>query len=181
MASMVPSLRLVFAELDSRWPNRDRRTDGSVRTKRPGDRPSDHHPDSAGRVHAIDIDKDGIDANWVAQVLADKRLPTRYVIWNRRIAERRNGFAWKKYTGTSNPHTDHIHLSIERTDSARNFKAGWGIAKGKSGFGPAPGGTSGAPSTAWDFRAHVMSVTGWLENLSQAAHGVADGIRSLRR
>lgn len=36
-----------------------------------------------------------------------------YVIWNRRIWNvRRADEGWRKYTGTSNPHTDHVHASF---------------------------------------------------------------------
>lgn len=36
-----------------------------------------------------------------------------YVIWNRRIwNQARAGEGWRTYTGTSNPHTDHVHASF---------------------------------------------------------------------
>lgn len=181
MPVLAPSLKLVFAELDARWPNRDRRTDGWSRVRTPGADPSDHFPDSAGRVHAIDIDKDGIDANLVADLFRNKVLPTNYVIWNRRIADRDNGFKWVKYTGTSNPHTDHIHLSIERADWARNYKAGWGIARASHGFGSAPSGGEAAPSTGWDFKDHVNATANWLQQLAISAEDFANGIRGMRR
>lgn len=41
------------------------------------------------------------------------RLKVSYVIWNRRIwNQARRSEGWRKYTGTSNPHTDHVHVSF---------------------------------------------------------------------
>lgn len=42
-----------------------------------------------------------------------QRLGVTYVIWNRRIWNPTQG--WKPYTGTSNPHTDHVHVSFRDT------------------------------------------------------------------
>jgi hypothetical protein len=53
------------------------------------------------------------------QALADflvanhARYKISYVIWNRRIwNQARAGEGWRTYTGTSNPHTDHVHASF---------------------------------------------------------------------
>lgn len=35
-----------------------------------------------------------------------------YIIWNRKIISNKDGWkAWRPYTGTDNPHTDHVHVS----------------------------------------------------------------------
>lgn len=42
------------------------------------------------------------------------RLKITYVIWNRRIWNvARADEGWRTYTGTSNPHTDHVHASFK--------------------------------------------------------------------
>lgn len=179
MATLAPSLKLLFAELDSHWPNRDRRTDGAIRPPSQCGRRSDHCADSRGRVHAIDIDKDGINPDWVCGQILSKALPTKYVIWNRRIAERHNNFRWVKYTGTSNPHTDHIHVSILSDQWAWEYRKGWYIAKERSGFGPAP--EPAAVATDWNFRPQVDGTADWLYSWGNGSRDTANGIKGLRR
>jgi len=130
MATLAPSLRRLFDELDDVWPNRDRRTDGWYRDCKWVDHGTDHCPDTSGRVHAIDIDKDGIDPDFVVSKLIRMNDVVRYVIWNRHIWEHKNGWRKDDYHGTSNPHTDHIHVSIEHTDKARGWSGGFGLSVG---------------------------------------------------
>lgn len=48
-----------------------------------------------------------------------QRLSVHYVIWNRRIWNvDRDGEGWRPYSGTSNPHTDHVHVSFLQSASA---------------------------------------------------------------
>ncbi len=74
---------------------------------------SDHNPNSAGVVCAIDIMAGyGLDLEALANAIRLSSHPDlKYVIYNRRIASRKYGFEWRAYTG-SNPHTDHIHVSV---------------------------------------------------------------------
>lgn len=138
MAKLAPSLTLLFRELDAHWPRRDHRTDGWKRNCRWPNNSSDHCPDAAGIVHAIDVDKDGIDPDWFVSRIIHDHLPTAYVIWNRHIWSRKYDWRKRKYTGTKNPHTDHVHVSIQHTAAARAFNKGWGVASGSGGIGPAP-------------------------------------------
>ncbi len=126
MAYLVPSLKGLFTEVDQTWPNRDHGLDGWIgnRAHCPGD--SDHCADSAGRVHAIDIDKDGIDPMLVIGRLTKYRGVVRYVNFNRLQYHVRNNYAPKKLGG-SNPHTGHLHVSIEHTNHARGYTDGYGI------------------------------------------------------
>lgn len=78
-------------------------------------RPSDHNTGDA-----IDITLDptnGPDLDALAEsLLADPR--TKYVIWNRRIRSRTvEPGKWRPYSGT-NPHTKHLHLSIDASNRA---------------------------------------------------------------
>lgn len=42
-----------------------------------------------------------------------RRFGIKYIIWNHKIWEsHRAGLGWQNYTGTSNPHTDHVHFSF---------------------------------------------------------------------
>lgn len=129
------SLKLV-AEINARWPNRDKASDGTIGDAAHATRTSDHNPwvvvNGIGVVRARDIDKDGIDAAWLAEYLRtlgarrDPRLyPGGYVIFNRRITTP-DFTAWKAYTGT-NPHTAHVHVSFSTAQAGFDSNAPWGI------------------------------------------------------
>lgn len=124
---LAPSLVALRNEINTKFPKRDKKSDGWIGDPSHSARVSDHNPDYAdgGIVRAIDIDKDGIDVDaLLSAVIHDPRVS--YVIWNRRIW---GGSRWRKYEG-SNGHTKHIHVSIKHTSSAA--KAGrWGISAGK--------------------------------------------------
>jgi Putative peptidoglycan binding domain len=122
-------------DIDRRWPNRDRRTDGMIGDAAHcgGGGTSDHCPNSAGVVRAFDIDADGIPAGWLAErfrelgARGDPRLANGgYVIFNRKIASWSHGWRWRHYTGES-PHTDHIHLSVSRDASGYDKDGPWAI------------------------------------------------------
>lgn len=127
MATLAGSLRNLFAEIDDVWPNRDRRTDGWIGDSSHQQRQSDHNPDSRGIVHAIDIDKDGIEPMLVVEACISDDRPTSYVVYNRTIWSRTRDFRPRAYTG-SNPHTSHIHVSILYGTHWESSDWGWGIA-----------------------------------------------------
>lgn len=123
-AYLAPSLARFRTSINTRWPGRDKSSDGWIGDKAHQARTSDHNPDSkTGVVRALDIDSSGVH---VPSVIAAALLhpSTRYVIHNRRIYHVDNGFRPRKYTG-SNPHTGHIHTSIEHTKTAENSKTSW--------------------------------------------------------
>lgn len=143
MATLAPSLRQLFKEIDTRWPRRARNVDGWYRQWVPGARPSDHHPDAGGMVHAIDITAAGILPMTVVAVTARQSMPTVYVIYNRRIYSAHRGFMGVPYTGP-HPHTDHVHVSIGYSTGEENYTGPWGLANvapiatpPRQGFGPA--------------------------------------------
>ena len=129
------SLVALKREIDGRWPNRDRRTDGFI-----GDAAhcanggtSDHCPNASDVVRAFDVDADGIPASWLAEHIrrrgaqGDRRLANGgYVIFNRRIASWSHGWRWRDYHGDS-PHTDHIHISVSQDASGYDAAGGWGV------------------------------------------------------
>ena len=144
---LAPSLAQLRREINARWPNRDKSTDGSVGELSHAARASDHNPNSRRSVNAIDIDEDGIDA-WglVALLIADPRVY--YVIYEGRIWQRKHGFVPRPYTGI-NAHRKHVHVSIIQSVAAEQNTAPWGIAKigASSGIKPSTGGTTTKPST----------------------------------
>lgn len=132
---LAGSLVNLRAEIDLRWPKRDRRTDGWIGDAAHQARESDHNPDSRGIVHAIDIDKDGIVPNVVVEHCIRDDRPTSYVIWNRQIWSRSKDWKPRKYTG-SNPHTDHIHVSCMYGAHWESTEWHWGVATADT---PEPG------------------------------------------
>jgi hypothetical protein len=131
-AYLAPSLAQLRNEINARWPGRGRTSDGWIGDARHQARKSDHNPDGKGCVHAIDVDKDGIDpALLVATAIRDPR--TSYVIWNRKIYSRTSGFKARAYHG-QNAHTHHVHVSILSMPGAEANVAAW-----YHGGTPAPG------------------------------------------
>lgn len=187
MAHLAPSLKVLFKELDTAWPKRDRRTDGWYRNCKWVDHGTDHCPTTSGMVHAIDIDKDGINADWVVAQLIRMNGVVRYVIWNRHIWQAKNGWKKENYTGTSNPHTDHIHVSIQHTYTGENWPGPFGIGS-LGAKPPPPGGSSPAPSTpapsgmptGWDYSKSVGGTADEFTSLASTIAGIARSIARLR-
>lgn len=124
LVACLATLRTEFNELAS---DRDKGSDGWIGDVAHQAEVSDHNPDSAGRVLALDIDSTGpfpFDFNAaVEKCRGDSRLE--YVIWNRRIASRRQGWAWRPYSGTSDPHTGHAHFSARHDHTGNTSTAAW--------------------------------------------------------
>ncbi len=121
---LAPSLARARTAINSRWPNRDKASDGWIGDSAHASRTSDHNPDPPSMVvRALDIDKDGIH---VPTVLAAFLLhpEVRYVIHNKRIYHVDRRMQPVRYTG-ANDHSGHIHGSIEHTKAAEVSKAGW--------------------------------------------------------
>ena len=79
---------------------------------------SDHNPDSRGVVCAIDVMFSvGSKASAVVKALVG-RSDIAYVIHNRTIWSQSNGWKAGKYTGTNDPHTNHVHVSTLHTSAA---------------------------------------------------------------
>lgn len=120
---LAPSLVALRREIDQRWPHRDRRSDGWLGDAAHSARQSDHNPDARGMVHALDVDKDGIDvAALLAAAIGDRRVW--YVIHNRQIWSRTYGWDARPYTG-ANAHTEHVHISIQYAHDAEADTRPW--------------------------------------------------------
>lgn len=120
---LAASLTKLRDEVNALWPNRSRVSDGWIGDTSHQARKSDHNPDyaSGGVVRAIDITKNGIDVNRLLKhTTNDSRVS--YVIYNRRIYQHSTG--WKPYYG-SNPHTQHVHVSIAHTRTAERDLKNW--------------------------------------------------------
>jgi hypothetical protein len=134
---LARSLVTLRVEVNQRWPNRSKVSDGTVGDAEHSTRASDHNPNSAGVVRALDITADGIDAGWYAEHLrmlgAGGHPALRgygYVIFDGRTAGATNAWRWKPYTGPSK-HTHHIHVSVGRDPAQYDSTAPWWITNSK--------------------------------------------------
>jgi hypothetical protein len=120
---LVPSLRRLRREIDRRWPDRERDSDGWIGDAAHAVRPSDHNPDERGRVHAIDITSDGVDCRYLVW-RAIAHPSTEYVIWSNTIWSRSHDFWPRAYYGP-NPHLRHMHVSVSHTPRGRRNRRRW--------------------------------------------------------
>lgn len=127
----APAILALRDEVNDKWPDRDKASDGIIGDPAHAARDSDHNPDAdsipPGVVRAIDLDSDGAPGeltDLVATVLkatiGDERVW--YVIWNRKIYSRSQGWAARVYLG-SNPHDKHVHTSLRGMDGISEQQA----------------------------------------------------------
>lgn len=115
---LAKSLEKLRSQINTAYPNRNKASDGTIgdpnhQAEGSG---SDHNPNKAGVVCAMDITHDpanGLDIVALAQSLADsKDSRIKYLIRNSQIMVPADyGWTWKLYSGT-NPHTSHLHISV---------------------------------------------------------------------
>jgi hypothetical protein len=111
------------SQVNAAFPDRDKSSDGWVADARHlAAGTSDHIPDSAGWVRALDLDRDlhgkskPDDMPYLANQLctlakSDRRIS--YIIFAGKIASRKTLFRWVKYRGI-NPHEKHMHVSFTK-------------------------------------------------------------------
>lgn len=134
MARLAKSLEQLRSQINAAAPNRSKSSDGWIGDARHAATKSEHNPNAAGVVRAIDITHDprnGVDNGTIADIIrksGDPRLY--YVISNGRIAS--SGGPWRKYTGT-NKHDHHFHVSVMASaalyDDARPWALGGEVIK----------------------------------------------------
>src|SRR5690625_3926976 len=120
---LAASLNKLRDEVNALWPRRSKVSDGWIGDTAHSARKSDHNPDygSGGVVRAIDITRSGINVDLLLKhTTNDSRVA--YVIYNHRIYQHSTG--WKPYYG-SNPHTQHVHVSIAHTRAAERDLKTW--------------------------------------------------------
>lgn len=123
------SLETLRNQVNAKFPNRSKASDGTIGDESHQTRDSDHNPwvrarDSEGReigiVTALDITNDpknGVNSEALAQALKASRDPRlKYVISNRKIWNPSISDEWRPYNGT-NPHDHHCHISV-KSDAA---------------------------------------------------------------
>lgn len=120
---LAPSLVQLRNEVNARWPHRPKGSDGTVGDTSHSARKSDHNPNARNSVNAFDITYPGVDPKAIIAAVS-KHPAGNYVIFNRKIYTRSNGWKAEPYSGAS-PHTEHLHVSILQTVAAEQSKAKW--------------------------------------------------------
>jgi hypothetical protein len=166
----IPASTSLVNEFNAISPNRDKASDGTIGDLAHSESVSDHNLDESGNtgsasdtdnldeVHARDVDSSGPwPPGWsmerfVWTVLYRCRKGTerrlRYVIFNRRIWRKSNGWVTEDYSG-SNPHDKHAHFSFEYgsgsgSSNPENQTQPWGMLAAVEGDDMTP-----AEMTAW--------------------------------
>lgn len=126
---LAKSLIKLREQVNAAYPNRDKASDGTIGDAAHSSRKSDHNPNSAGVVTAIDIDADlapGVNVRELVDALfASKDPRIKYIIFNGRITVA--GLAgWKRYTG-ANAHKAHAHISVSSRPSLYDDAGEWQI------------------------------------------------------
>lgn len=136
---VAKSLLTLRDEVNEAAPNRSKASDGTIGDAAHCRRRSDHNPwvrdGNIGVVTAMDITddpSDGCSANDIAEAIRrnrDRRV--KYIIWNRRIANSSAiggtpAWEWRTYTG-SNPHTQHIHISVKSDKPNYDSTVDWQV------------------------------------------------------
>lgn len=122
---LAPSLSVLRDEVNARWGQRDKTSDGTIGDAAHQATRSDHNPNERESVDAWDMDKDGVDVNEVIAAF-QKHPSAHYWIWQRQIADRDDGWRRRPYSGT-NPHDRHAHFSIYQTRAAEQDTRPWGL------------------------------------------------------
>jgi hypothetical protein len=138
---LARSLIALKAQIDAMAPNRSRASDGTIGDAAHSARKSDHNPNPAGVVCALDITHDpagGMDCHKLAEAMQaarDKRIG--YIIWNGQImsgSHSERAWVTRPYTGT-NPHRKHLHVSVVQDAALYDDNRPWTISKPKPSGG----------------------------------------------
>lgn len=135
--TLAPALAKLRDEVNAVAPDRSKASDGTIGDAAHKARQSDHNPNGAGVVCAIDLTndpKDGFPAHGFAEQLRrrcaeGKERRVAYIISNRRIASPREGWRWRDYSAQPNPHVAHIHISVKQAANFWRNTASWNVAE----------------------------------------------------
>ena len=120
---LANSLVRLRDQINKAYPSRNKASDGTIGDAAHAASASDHNPNAAGVVCAMDIThspQTGFDAHALADRLRVNRHPDlKYIISNRRIAGAWTGWAWSPYNGL-NPHSSHVHISVGRGNDGQS-------------------------------------------------------------
>lgn len=128
---IAKSLERLRAQINAAYPDRSKVSDGWIGDTKHAARASDHNPNAAGVVQALDITHDpahGFDSWRFADMLRQSEDPRlKYVISNGRIfSSSTSPWVWRKYTG-ANAHAHHVHISVSDDHELYDDAAPWSL------------------------------------------------------
>ncbi len=138
---VAKSLLQLRAQVNEAFPERDKSSDGSIGDTAHSARKSDHNPNTAGVVTALDIDRDfndGHDGRELVSALVASRDPRiKYIIFERQITMPDDITRWKQYHG-KNAHNHHVHISVSANAKLYDDPVAWKLNfKAKAPLAPA--------------------------------------------
>jgi len=125
-------------QLNAKFPNRSKKSDGTIGDEKHQSRSSDHNPwvvDGKQRVvTALDITNDpdhGLSSRAVAEALiASKDSRIKYIISDGQIAsgsgQDKPAWKWRKYSG-ANGHFHHFHISVKSDKASYDSEQPWNL------------------------------------------------------
>ena len=132
---LAPAANTLRNQVNTRYPKRDRRSDGTIGDQAHRRRVSDHNPDKQGFVMALDLDED----NWPAHVFADQLIAymrtsddtrIKNVVYENRVAsgtykdvkgQPPRYWQWRAAKGMGHEHHIHISFNLPARYDARPF------------------------------------------------------------
>lgn len=131
---IAKALEVLRGQINARYPGRSKLSDGWIGDTAHAARASDHNPNPAGVVTALDITHDldhGVNTWTMAEMLRQNRDPRiKYVISNGRIfSSTSSPWQWRAYTG-SNKHAHHIHVSVSGEPKFYDDTTPWRLVVG---------------------------------------------------
>lgn len=130
---LAKSLEQLRKQINAAYPGRDKSSDGAigdVAHQKAGT--SDHLPNKAGVVTAIDIDEDLSSTihsleDLVSAIRASRDPRVKYIIYEGRITVQGSNLQkWKKYTG-KNSHSHHCHISVATDPKLYDDPRPWAV------------------------------------------------------
>jgi len=156
---VATSLIKLRDQIDVAYPGRDKSSAGTIGEARHAASKSDHNPNTAGVVTAMDITHDrahGMNSGTLAEYLRlsrDKRI--KYVISNARIfSSLVEPWKWRAYNG-ANAHRAHVHISVMGEERLYDDPASWTAVVAMTGGQPSePQSTDKWEVTSTEFGGH---------------------------
>jgi hypothetical protein len=128
---VAKSLITLRSQVDAAHPGRAKFNDGTIGDTAHQARVSDHNPNRAGVVQALDLSHDpahGFDSYAFADMLRQKKDGRlKYVISNSRIFSTTvNAWEWRPYSG-ADAHQHHVHISVSDDPARYDDDRAWDI------------------------------------------------------
>ncbi len=182
---VAKSLLKLRDQVDAAYPGRDKSWDGTIGDERHQATNSDHNPNSAGVVTAMDITNDpkhGLISGVLAETLRKSRdHRIKYIISNRRIASSYvHPWEWRPYYG-SNPHDHHVHVSVVGSPALWDDTRPWDIGTGGIPA-PEPGPVTAYASGKGSWYSQYVGKYVWVDRGDEpgsAALGVPDSAQGV--